>query len=250
MKQIAIALSMALVLFANACGGSSDPVAERSRLGDKKERTSERSDKEDRPKKKENTGAKDGVPEGVPDGGSVLVDGKGTLPEEIDVPGADEEKTYPTASSDLNEPDPDGRSQGLTESYAELLAVSVKGLGKHVRITMLFNGEVPQQMPNDKTIMVIGFQMLRGKEGSFAFAGQATDKGWQPYAGGKSKQTDFPGEFDVSGDTITMEIPWSYVGGAHPFKWLATSNWFRSLANTTHYLFDLAPNKGQANYPG
>ena len=115
---------------------------------------------------------------------------------------------------------------------------------------MLFNGEVPQQMPNDKTIMVIGFQLLRGKEGSFAFAGQATDKGWQPYAGGKAKQTKFPGEFEVSGDTITMEIPWSYVGGAYPFKWLATSNWFRSLANTTHYLFDLAPNKGQANYPG
>jgi hypothetical protein len=47
-----------------------------------------------------------------------------------------------------------------------------------------------------------------------------------------------------------MEIPWSYVGGAYPFKWLATSNWFQSLANTTHYLFDLIPNEGQANYPG
>ena len=47
-----------------------------------------------------------------------------------------------------------------------------------------------------------------------------------------------------------MEIRWSFVNGAYPFKWLATSNWFQSLANTTHYKFDLIPNKDQANYPG
>lgn len=244
------ALALALLLLTGACGGESGPDAgDRSLLGEKKDHAADRSDGKTGTKNKEDGGGK-GDRSGGGKGETVVAGGAGAIPEEVDVPGADEDKAYPTASSELSEPQPDSKSQGITPGYAEILGVSVEGLGDEFRITMLFNGEVPQEMPNDKTIMVVGFQLLRGKENSYAFAGQATDEGWHPYAGGKSKQTDFPGKFEVSGKTITMRIPWTYVEGAYPFKWLATSNWFQSLANTTHYLFDLAPNKGQANYPG
>lgn len=176
--------------------------------------------------------------------------GPGAIQGNVDVPGADEQQQYPSAFAEVAEPEADAKSQGITPDYAEITRVSVEGLGRQFRVTLNFGGDLPQQMPNDKTIMVVGFQMLRGEDEGYAFAGQATNKGWKPYAGGKDKQTDFPGSFEVTGDQIVMTIPWSYPDGAYPFKWLVSSNWFQSLANTTHYKFDIVPNKDQANYPG
>ena len=169
---------------------------------------------------------------------------------DVDIPGADEEQQYPTASTELTEQGADAKSQGITPGYAELTGAKIEGLGKEFRVTLTFDGEVPQRMPNDKTIMVVGFQMIRDEEEGYAFAGQATQEGWKPYAGGKDKQSKFPGSFDVVGNQIVMVVPWSYPRGAYPFKWMATSNWFQSLASTTHYKFDLIPNKDQANFPG
>ena len=178
------------------------------------------------------------------------VAGSREIQGDVDVPGADEEQEYPTSFAELTEPDPDAKGQGITPDYAEMMGASIEGLGNEFRITLTFGGDLPQQMPNDKTIMVIGFQMLRGEDEGYAFAGQATNKGWKPYAGGKNKPTKFPGSFEVTGNQIIMTVPWSYPEGAYPFKWLVSSNWFQSLANTTHYKFDLLPNKDQANYPG
>lgn len=183
------------------------------------------------------------------DGGSTA-GGTAGIEGDVDVPGADEEQQYPTASAELVETGADGKSQGITPGYAEMTGARIEGLGDEFRVTLTFDGSVPERMPNDKTIMVVGFQLLRGEDEGYAFAGQATDEGWKPYAGGKNKQTDFPGSFEIEGNQIVMVIPWSYPRGAYPFKWMATSNWFQSLANTTHYKFDLIPNKDQANYPG
>ena len=248
MSKKIVAVGIVLLLVAGACSSRTDPAGERSLLGsDDKDRAGEDGKKR---------GSKKGGVKKPRNGGVVSQDegavggGDSSIPDEVDVPGADEDKTYPTAFAEIEEPNPDGKTQGITPQYAEMLGLSIEGVGEEFRITMTFNGDVPQQMPNDKTIMVIGFQFLRGKQDGYAFAGQATEKGWKPYAGGKDKRTEFPGSFEVSGNTIVMTIPWSYVGGAYPFKWLATSNWFQSLANTTHYIFDLIPNKGQANYPG
>lgn len=243
-----VALGIVLLLFGGACSSRTNTAGERSLLGSGDDQARGKNDgkagsKERKGKKRK---GRNGSDQGSADGGQA----DSAIPEEVDVPGADEDKTYPQSFAEINEPDPDGKTQGITPQYAEMLGLSIEGLGKEFRITMTFNGDVPQRMPNDKTIMVVGFQFLRGKSDGYAFAGQATEEGWKPYAGGKDKRTAFPGSFEVSGNTIVMTVPWSYVGGAYPFKWLATSNWFQSLANTTHYIFDLIPNKSQANYPG
>ncbi|HWL64585.1 MAG TPA: hypothetical protein VNP73_01310 [Actinomycetota bacterium] len=245
---MALVLSLSLIA---ACSDTGPDAGDRTLLGTETPRAGK--DKGKKPGGKNAERKKGGNNRGSgsagKDGGTVA-GGPSALPEQVDVPGADEDKTYPTASAEIVESKPDGNGQGITPGYAELLGTRVEGLGKDFRVTLTFNGEVPQEMPNDKSIMVIGFQVLRGRDDGYAFSGQATEKGWQPYAGGKEKATDFPGRFEVSGSTIVMEIPWSYVEGAYPFKWLVTSNWYQSLANTTHYIFDLIPNKGQANYPG
>jgi hypothetical protein len=245
-RAIATSMVIALAMWLSACGGSDDTPADRSLLesespnaeaGGKK---AKRADKKQRGRKK--AGGKTGAAVAAPDQ-------PGAIPEHVDVPGADEEKEYPTASSEVDEPKPDADSQGVTPGYAEVLNASVEGLGNELRVTFVMNGDIPDRMPTEETIMVIGFQVLRGSEEGYVLAAQATNKGWKPYAGGKEKQTKFPGSFSIEGNSFVLTAPWSYFDGAYPFKWIATSNWFQSLANTTHYMFDLVPNKSQANYP-
>ncbi len=195
-------------------------------------------------------GKRGGLPGRTGAGGGAAAAPEAAASIDTDVPGADEEKQYPNSSAELVESEPDAKSQGITPDYAEMTGLSIEGLGKQFRVTMSFAGDLPQAMPNDKTIMVVGLQIIRDEDEGYAFAGQCTQKGWTPYAGGKDKQSKFPGSFEIQGNQIIMVIPWSYLDGAYPFKWVSTSNWFQSLANTTHYKFDLIPNKNQANYPG
>jgi hypothetical protein len=248
-RGIATGIVVALALWLTACAGESDTPGERSLLGspspgeEAEAKKTKRGDKKQGGRKKAG-GRQVGAVEAAP--GEV-----GTAPEQVDVPGADEEKQYPTGSSEVDEPQPDAKTEGVTPGYAEVLNISVEGQGKQLRVTFTMNGDVPERMPTEETIMVIGFQVLRGSEEGYVLAAQATNKGWKPYAGGKEEDEapKFPGSFSIEGNSIVLTAPWSYFKGAYPFKWIATSNWFQSLANTTHYLFDLVPNKGQANYP-
>jgi hypothetical protein len=246
-RGIATGIVVALALSLTACAGGSDSPGGRSLL------ESESPTPKPGGKKAQASGKKKGARKKV--GGQragaagAPVGTASALPEQINVPGADEEKQYPIASSEVDEPKPDADTQGVTPGYAEVLNASVEGLGNDLRVTFTMNGDIPDRMPTEETIMVIGFQLLRGSEEGYVLAAQATNKGWKPYAGGKEKQTKFPGSFSIEGNSFVLTAPWSYFEGAYPFKWLATSNWFQSLANTTHYMFDLVPNKGQANYP-
>ena len=249
----AIALAAVTLLLAAGCSNTPEP-GDRSLVAETPGDDRAEGQKDGRKKAggKKNAGGKKSARQQASEGteGSSAAGSGSTIQGDVDVPGASEEQEYPTGLAELTEPQADAKTQGITPGYAELLAVRVEGLGEEVQITLTFDGQVPDKMPNDKTIMVVGFQMIRGEDEGYAFAGQATQEGWKPYAGGKNKRTDFPGSFEIDGDQIVMVIPWSYPRGAYPFKWVATSNWFQSLANTTHYKFDLVPNKDQANYPG
>lgn len=249
----ALAISLMVLLVAAGCSSREAPSGDRSLLTEE-EKADAKAAKKAAGKKGGKGGRvsrKEALDNAKQAGGADSI-GSGTASVDTDVPGADEDKQYPTASAQITESQADAKSQGITPSYAEMTHASVEGLGKTFRITMTFAGDLPQKMPNDKTVMVVGYQMIRDDDEGYAFAAQASQEGWKPFAGGKEdrKQKDFPGSFEVVGNEIVMEIPWSFVNGAYPFKWLATSNWFQSLANTTHYKFDLIPNKDQANYPG
>ena len=249
----AVAISLMVFLVAAGCSSRETPQGDRSLLTEEEKADAKAAKKKADGKKK---GGKGGLSrkEALENARKAEVTdstGSGTANVDTDVPGADEDKQYPTASAEITEAQPDAKSQGITPPYAEMTQASIEGLGKSFRVTMTFDGDLPQQMPNDKTVMVVGYQMIRDDDEGYAFAAQASQDGWKPFAGGNDKkQKDFPGSFEVTGNQIVMEIPWSFVKGAYPFKWLATSNWFQSLANTTHYKFDLIPNKDQANYPG
>lgn len=260
-RHIAAALA-ALLLVAGACGGSNETPAEDTtdvargdeQAKDKKERREgerggkgSRGDRPPTPDPAATTG-----PPGAEDAADVPDDvGPDTDADNDGVPdGPDDDGRLATASGVVQEPQPDGEKNGVAPEYAEVLATSIEGLGDTFRVTMTFNGQVPDRLATPDTYMVIGLGLDGGRDDeSYAFGAQASKDGWKVYAGGKQGATGFPGTFAIEGTQVIMTLPWSYVGGPHAFKWYANSSWFQSVGGVTNYLFDPLPNEGPARFP-
>ena len=157
---------------------------------------------------------------------------------------------YARRSATVDDANNDGKKEGITPAYTEITKATITGLGENFRLRITFDGEVPHQMPNDKTHMVIAFGITGPNDDEgYSFGAQATDEGWTAYAGGKDDTAEFPGEFFINGKDIDMIVPWSYIRGPRAFNWYSTSSWFSQLANTNHYKVDLAPNEDLARFP-
>lgn len=153
-------------------------------------------------------------------------------------------------SSFYDEASPDAKKEGaLVPAYAEVVRCGVQGVGEHFEMHFQFNGDVPREMPDKNTIMVIGFGISAGGNETYGFTAQGNQEGWKAYAGAKDGARKFPGEFLIQGDTVIMRAPWSFINGPREFRWQLNATWFRSVANTTHYSFDQCPNDKPGLFP-
>lgn len=153
-------------------------------------------------------------------------------------------------SSTIEDPSNDAEKDGaLVPSYAEMTGAVFQGQGERFEITMSFNGAVPEKMPDKETIMVIGVGISAGGNDTYGFTAQATPEGWKAYAGAKDGAKRFPGQFLIENGNIVMRVPWSFINGPREFRWQVNSTWFKSVANTSHYAFDMAPNEESAEFP-
>jgi hypothetical protein len=152
-------------------------------------------------------------------------------------------------SAVVEEPQPDGEKEGLAPGYSEVMVASIDGLGDDVRFTLKFNGQVPDKMEDDKTYMVIGWAMSMGDEENYAFSARGSQEGWETFAAKRNEAPKFPGSFEIQGDSIVIQVPWTFLDGPRAFNWYASSSWFKSLAGTTHYLFDSVPNEEAGSFP-
>ena len=153
-------------------------------------------------------------------------------------------------SSTIDDPANDAEREGaLVPSYAEMIGAVFQGQGEQFEIRLSFNGSVPEKMPDDKTIMVIGVGISAGGNDTYGFTAQGTPEGWKAYAGAKDGAKKFPGQFLIENGEIVMRVPWKFINGPREFRWQVNSTWFKSVANTSHYAFDMAPNKESAQFP-
>jgi hypothetical protein len=144
----------------------------------------------------------------------------------------------------------DGESAGVVPPYSEVISASIEGLGDDVRLTMTFNGAVPERMDDERTYMVIGWATSMGGDQNYAISARCSTDGWTTFAGRKNDTSELPGTFEVNGNSLVAQVPWSFFDGPRAFKWYASSSWFKSLAGTTHYLFDTVPNEKAGSFPG
>ncbi len=266
-----IAVLLALSLFGAACSDASTP--QESAQGDatrpeRKKNKSEKTGKGAADKKgsspeapasdshDDGAGGSDhhagdgseGAPPPPAPGGAAAPSGRGLASQG---PPSPVDPSLASRSSFVEDPIGDAKKEGaLVPDYAELVRSGVQGLGEDFEMQLTFNGDVPQEMPDKNTIMVIGFGISAGGNDTYGFTAQGSQEGWKAYAGAKDGARRFPGQFLIEGDTITMRVPWKSIDGPREFKWQVNTTWFRSVASTTHYSFDQCPNGNAAKFPG
>lgn len=131
-----------------------------------------------------------------------------------------------TVRSVLKDPDDDAQRQGDVPAFTEILEASVTGRGSDVELTLVMSGEIPQQMPDDSTFMIISWNLAGGKlDRSAGFSAQATTEGWVVSSALANETIDYPGSVTVEGDQITLTFPWDFVNGPYKFDWSAASTW-------------------------
>lgn len=261
-----IAVLAALALVAAGCSGSPAPESaegEPSRVGrneeDKKQSKKKRqAQRKKRQQKQGKAGSgKAGDAAAPAPGGNDQpspappVTGGDTASEGFasDGPPSPVDPSLARRSASMDDPRNDAQKEGVVPDYGEMVGAAVQGLGQQFEMRLHFGGNVPQRTESENTTMVIGFGISAGGNDTYGFTAQATQEGWKAYAGAKHKARKFPGQFLVEGDTIIMRVPWSFIDGPREFKWQVTSTWFRSVANTTHYAFDMVPNQRSAQFP-
>lgn len=154
------------------------------------------------------------------------------------------------ASAGTEDPPNDAKKEGLTPPFTEAVGAGVQGLGKKVRFTITFAGDVPQRLsPGEYMVMAFGITGRKEGEG-FALGAVGDPEGWVPYAGAEKKSEEFPGTFQISGSDVTFVLPWSYVKGPRAFEWYASSGWYGQVANQMRWSFDGVPNDRAAEFPG
>jgi hypothetical protein len=252
-RVAAVALTL---LLAAACSSPQGTQPENSLLGKKNgSRSSGKSDARKKPaaergEGKVETGAAaaptPGLAAPAPGESAVAASGAAKTETKVSSPGTDPRD----ASVLVTEPDADAEKSGIAPDYGDIFSTRVEGLGSELRVTITFRAELPDKMPDDKTYMVAGFGVTgKGDDTGYAFGASADQSGWKAYGGHAKDEGRYPGEFSISGTTAVFTLPWSAIDGPRPFKWYSQASWFKSLAGTTHYSFDMLPNDGPARYP-
>ncbi len=263
-RRSILALALACSLLAACSSPAEGPATaegDKSRVG-KQEREQERAERKAKANKNKKRGGRREASRGGKRGSEAIAPAPGesppsgqsgtTTPESFasQGPPSPVDPSLARHSSTIDDPANDAEKQGaLVPPYAELTRAVFQGRGKQFEIRLSFNGSVPERMPDKETVMVVGVGISAGGNDTYGFTAQATPEGWKAYAGAKDGAKKFPGQFLIDNGEILMRVPWRFINGPREFRWQVNSTWFKSVANTSHYSFDMAPNKESAQFP-
>lgn len=153
------------------------------------------------------------------------------------------------ATAAVTDPPSDAQKSGSPPSFAEIMAASVEGLGRSLRLTLALAGDVPEKMPDDKTFMIVAWNIGGDKKHkSMGFSAQADTEGWKVTAGSSTGEPKkFTGSFEIVKNRVVITIPWSFVGGPRRFEWSTASTWSSTSEGKSNSSADNIPN---ARFPG
>lgn len=254
-----IALALTVVVMAACSSNELAEQGERSRAGDKNKRpqavagsdggkgNSKQVSSDAAGSKNDIEDAQDAIgQQGAPgSGGEAPADFGGG-----DAPTSGIDPSLARASGSATDPDTDAKTQGLAPRYTEVTGASVQGLGKNVVFTVTLAGSVPDSFPKEEYMVVALGITGRSDDDGFSVGAVANDKGWKPYGGTRGENGKLPGRFEISGNEVSFEVPWSFVKGPRAFEWYASSGWYGQVANQMRWSFDGAPNDRAAEFPG
>lgn len=133
---------------------------------------------------------------------------------------------------------------GSPPAYTDLTRACVRAAGSSIRFELTLNGSAPAAMPNDDTVLTLGFSLPRGDSGSSVQA-EVDTGGWSAYLTHGQGRTWLSG-LRVDGRSVSITVPASQLPAS--LRWRAESSWTKSTMLTTSYAFDTAPDIGTATF--
>ena len=135
--------------------------------------------------------------------------------------------------------------RGRAPAYVQIRSASLDAGADRLTMAVKLAGEMPERMPNQKSILRVTF-MVSMKDGTrYTFEAQCLRTGWGTFAAGGSDPEYIP-ELALSERGLSLTIDPLYIGGLRPFEWLASVAWTEGDVN---YAFDVVPAEGFASYP-
>jgi len=140
---------------------------------------------------------------------------------------------------------------GLTggPAYADVTNVAVDDNGSRARFTVTVAGRLPAALPNGE-VEGIGLDLFRGggTESDYQLFLDCGD-GWRAFLQTPKGFVAFPGTFAVGNQTLTVEVPWSSIGGHSSFELGLFADWSREGNLVNQSSQDSAPNSGSTHVP-
>ena len=140
---------------------------------------------------------------------------------------------------------------GLTggPSYADLTGIAVDENGSRVRFTVTVAGRLPASLPNGE-VEGIGLDLFRSgrTESDYQLFLDCGDS-WRAFLQTPKGFAAFPGTMTVGDRTLTVEVPWSSIGGRGSFGLGLFADWSRDGALVNDSSQDSAPDSGSTQVP-
>lgn len=115
--------------------------------------------------------------------------------------------------------------------YGDLVRLRLDDDGTRARFTVEVAGDIPSSLAGGE-VMGIGVDLYRGtdEESEYQVFADGGSDGWHAYLDTPSGIVQYPGTFEMGGNTLVFTVPWSSLGGRRTGSVAAFADWSKGRA--------------------
>jgi hypothetical protein len=134
--------------------------------------------------------------------------------------------------------------------YSDLTLLELEDDGTRARVTVRMAGDLPAQ-PAEGEVFGIGVDLFRGDDenSDYQLYALGNADGWRAGLQESTEWVDYPGTFELGGNTIVFTVPWSSLGGRRGGKVSVFADWSQGrIAVVADASEDHAPDRSTQSF--
>lgn len=134
--------------------------------------------------------------------------------------------------------------------YGDLTVLRLEDDGTRARFTVQMAGNLPT-VPAEGEVVGIGVDLFRSddKDSDYQLFAIGNADGWRAGLQESSDWVDYPGTFELGGNTLVFTVPWSSIGGRRGGKVSVFADWSQPrVAVVADASEDHAPDRGTQSF--
>lgn len=133
--------------------------------------------------------------------------------------------------------------------YGDLALLRLEDDGAQARVTVQAHGDLPAR-PAEGEVIGIGVDFFHGNaEGDYQLFALGNADGWRAALQAGDEWVEYPGRFELGGNTVVFTVPWSSLGGRRSGEVRVFEDWSQArVAVVADESSDRAPDQGNRPY--